>query len=274
MSEPRRLLDETNDELMRAVLLAGRSHNSSPQRRAQVLAALGVGAAMITSSVASAGIASAGGASATAAGAGGGVFAASSKASLLFAALSKNLLLSSLVASSAAGFAAYQVASPEAEVRVPAQGNLLTEGRAVTSRVASVPGIALAAPEAVQPLAAESSNAAEFEKEPVNARGVHPFGVRSATREAGVSALNEELALLDRARAGADQGRPQEALRLLDQHAQTFPKGRLGLEAEVLRVQALAEAGRKEEASVRAQRILKRSPNSVVAARLRRYVTE
>ena len=86
--------------------------------------------------------------------------------------------------------------------------------------------------------------------------------------------IRDEVALLDRARAAVGGGDGSLALRHLDHYASEFPKGSLRLEAEVLRIQALASAGRKVEASQRAKRLLARSPNSVVASRLRRYVVE
>jgi predicted Zn-dependent protease len=98
---------------------------------------------------------------------------------------------------------------------------------------------------------------------------------RARSRDhASAAGLNEELGLLDQARAAIRQGRPNEALARLDEHSTRFPKGALSLEAQVLRVQGLAAAGRTEEASRRAKRILSRSPNSVVAQRLRQYVIE
>jgi hypothetical protein len=113
-------------------------------------------------------------------------------------------------------------------------------------------------------------------------RGVSIRGVAGRTqgrqsRQRGPEAsagLNDEIALLDRARAAINGSRPNEALLRLDEHASRFSKGGLALEAQVLRVQALAAAGRREEASRRAKRILSRSPNSVVAQRLRQYVIE
>jgi TolA-binding protein len=105
-------------------------------------------------------------------------------------------------------------------------------------------------------------------------RAAMPVQKSSEPVEKDNPGLNEEIALLDAARAAVNAGRPTEALERLDDHSRRFPKGSLALEAEVVRVQALAAAGRSEEASRRAKRVLSRSPNSVVAARLRRYVLE
>src|SRR5690606_26967779 len=73
-------------------------------------------------------------------------------------------------------------------------------------------------------------------------------GARSAREVASVASLNEEVALLDRARSAVRAGHPADALTRLDEHSARFPKGSLALEAQVLRVQALAAAGRTEEA--------------------------
>lgn len=88
------------------------------------------------------------------------------------------------------------------------------------------------------------------------------------------STLEQELAVLDAARGALAAGRWGDAQRHLNDYARRFPRGKLGLEAEVLRIEALASSGDAEGASRRASAILKRSPNSVVAARLRRFVRE
>jgi len=81
--------------------------------------------------------------------------------------------------------------------------------------------------------------------------------------------LSRELAALDAARATLASGEPREALDLLDIYAESFPRGRLELEAEVLRIDALAKSGQTGAAQRRAQDFLRRHPQSLLAARVR-----
>jgi hypothetical protein len=85
--------------------------------------------------------------------------------------------------------------------------------------------------------------------------------------------LTRELAALDDARAALVRGDARGALVRLDTYAQSFPNGRLELEAEVLRIDALARSGRLDAARSRADAFLRRYPNSVLAARVRAHAT-
>jgi hypothetical protein len=62
------------------------------------------------------------------------------------------------------------------------------------------------------------------------------------------------------------------ALAKLDDYARVYPRGRLVLEAEVLRMEALTRAGHPAQAKKRAQAFLHRHPNSVLASRVRGYL--
>jgi hypothetical protein len=81
--------------------------------------------------------------------------------------------------------------------------------------------------------------------------------------------LRDEVLRLDEARAKLARGDAAGALVSLDQHAREFPRGFLGAEAEVLRVEALFKAGRTDEARARGERLLAREPNGPHAKRLR-----
>jgi hypothetical protein len=85
------------------------------------------------------------------------------------------------------------------------------------------------------------------------------------------SALRAELAALDAVRSTLANDDATGALSFLDAYFRTYPGGRLRLEAEVLRIDALAKAGRMDTARRFAQEFLKRHPNSVLAARVRPY---
>jgi hypothetical protein len=81
--------------------------------------------------------------------------------------------------------------------------------------------------------------------------------------------LTRELAALDAASTALAAGNGIGALALLDTYAQAYPHGRLEIEAEVLRIGALARSGRLEAARVRAETFLRRHPQSVLASRVR-----
>jgi hypothetical protein len=276
-----RLLDECDSDLGRAILKAGRA-DSSELRKGRVLAAIGVGAAVTMTS----------------------------KASLAMTAVWKKVFAGSVVAaSSVIALTAYQASYP-----APVERAGLSLGPAVEQagsfRAASShrgsgqlgsgdtgsgdtgsgdtgsgdtgsgdTGSGDTGPSLVEWRGAARGVAADTSPEGGFAEQSRARSTGRGSRgggAAGVNAasLNEEVALLDKARSAVRTGRPNEGLARLDEHAARFPKGSLSLEAQVLRVQALAAAGRTEEASRRAKRILSRSPNSVVAQRLRQYVLE
>jgi RNA polymerase sigma-70 factor, ECF subfamily len=84
--------------------------------------------------------------------------------------------------------------------------------------------------------------------------------------------LRGELAQLDAARSRLAGGEPEQALGLLDAYDRATPRGALKLEAEVMRIDALSRSGRSAQAKQRAQAFLRRYPESVLAARVRRIV--
>jgi hypothetical protein len=91
------------------------------------------------------------------------------------------------------------------------------------------------------------------------------------SRPAASSALRAELAALDAIRSSLANDDPAGALRFVATYFRTFPHGRLHFEAEVLRIDALAKAGRSQAAKHHAQEFLRRHPNSVLTARVRPY---
>jgi hypothetical protein len=85
------------------------------------------------------------------------------------------------------------------------------------------------------------------------------------------SALRAELAALDAVRSTLANDDSVGALSFLDAYFRTFPRGRLHLEAEVLRIDALAKGGRLDAAKKYAQEYLRHHPNSVLTARVQPY---
>lgn len=254
MTEPRRLLEESDSPLERALLNAGTSYPTSPETRAKTLAALGLaGAAALSSAAAPAALSAAGTATAS----------------------------SSLVAK--AGWSKFLVAlsTMGALAGIPAgylawRGHHAPPPASVDRFAGALSGpIARATPEPPAPAPVEEA-AAEPSEAVAPARSVRAGAARKpgATPSAESAALQAELDALDAARSALSSGNAQGALSLLDTYTREHPRGRLRLEAEVLRIDALAKSGRSDAAAQRAQAFLRRHPNSVLASRVRRYVND
>jgi hypothetical protein len=95
-----------------------------------------------------------------------------------------------------------------------------------------------------------------------------------AQSAARTAMLTEELGALDRARLALAGGDARRALDALDGYDRRFPAGRLQIEAEVMRIDALAKIGRKDAARQHAEAFLRRHPNSVLATRVRAHVAD
>jgi hypothetical protein len=97
---------------------------------------------------------------------------------------------------------------------------------------------------------------------------------RTAPAAGNAATLSQELAVLDAARSTLADGRAQGALSLLDAYERAFPRGRLELEAELLRIDALARSGRSDAAHRQAQAFLRHHPSSVLGPRVRSYLDD
>lgn len=82
----------------------------------------------------------------------------------------------------------------------------------------------------------------------------------------GATNLATERALLDRARADLLAGEPAEALAVVGTHARRFPHGALSEERDAMRVEALAAAGRSDDARAAAAKFRAAYPDSVLTA--------
>jgi hypothetical protein len=131
--------------------------------------------------------------------------------------------------------------------------------------VSSVPQAGLVPVPEAQPTVqeAKASRAAE---EPGSARG--------GTHLSGRNALAAELAALDAVRGKLNAGEPRAAQQLLEAYQRDFPKARLALEAEVLRIDALDRAGQSEAARKRAAAFIQAHPKGVLTGRVRRYLQQ
>ncbi len=235
MTEPRRLIEEGGDVLQQQLLNVGSSYRASAQTRARTAAALGIGAVSVLAT---------------------GKAAASPLAKLATVGL----------VATGASFLAYQAFSPSeppqstpssTRVAIPAAPHQVEKPEAAKP----APPEVVAEPEVTEPAM----------QSPVVTSAPPPV-LRSNTGSS--NALSEELARLDGARTKLASGQPSAAIEALDAYGREFPRGSLRLEASVLRIEALAKAGRTSEARDRAKRFLAAHPNSVLGARVKRYAGE
>jgi hypothetical protein len=119
-----------------------------------------------------------------------------------------------------------------------------------------------------QPARAPSSPPAAEPPSPANAP------VSPATPTVTSSTLAAEVAMLDQARNAVSAKSGDRALDLLGRYAQKFPSGTLGLEAAVLRIEALYLAGSTAAARALAREFLASHPTSTHASHVRRLVEE
>lgn len=240
MSDPKRLLDEGGDDFGASLLRAGRTLDSE-QAQARRIALLGASAALTAT-----------------AGAG------AAKGGLFHGLLTKWVGLGLLTTAIAAGIAARALSTPE---------------HAVTPSVRAV--LAEHPIQAPAPPAKEEAKAPAVE--PPTAPGIAIDSLPSATPEeaplaakpgaarvpATPSTLADEVSSLREAREALAAGQTQRAFAALDAYVQRFPGGHLGLEAEELRIEALARSGNTAAASARARTFLAAHPTSPYAPRLR-----
>lgn len=235
MREPSRLRDETSSALERALLDAGTSYRSPASARAKTLGALGLaGSATILAGATQAAPLSA------------------------FAKVTWTKLLATI---SVVGVAAAVPVGYYAWHRHAGAGH---------AAPAHAPAVALA--QAAEPAVPEEAPAGPAVAAPALEPAPAPTAGSLAHRaEAGPSTvtLAGELSSIDGARAMLARGDGEGALARLDAYSRGYPRGRLELEAEVLRIDALDQSGRTNLARERAEAFLRRHPRSVLAARVR-----
>ena len=242
MNEPYRMREQCEDAVERALLDAGVSYRSSPSARARTLAALGLaGSAAVSMGAAS---------------------AASSSLAAKFG-WTKLLAISGIGAAAVvpAGYYAWEKAhAPSEPVAISAPAQLASPKPTAAAEVAPV----VEAPVVAEPVVAA----------PVAAAPTPKVDVRSPSSSSSSSALAAELGALDAARSRLNAGDASGALARLDDYARSYPRGRLALEAEVLRIDALSRNGQSGAAKKRAETFLRRHPNSVLASRVRAYLND
>lgn len=138
----------------------------------------------------------------------------------------------------------------------------------VTSAVVEAPTVVVASASA--PTVAPSAEASASSAAPVLAPKPAPSSSSlspSASSSPDASEGPSEIELLRDAQAALSTS-PGRALSLTDEHAQRFPRGSLGQERDMIRIQALLALGRADEARALADDFRRRHPGSAHNARL------
>jgi TolA-binding protein len=239
MTDFKRLIDEVDSDLARAVLSSGRASIGNSARKKQVLTALGVGLVIGTTNKISMAALSTWQKVMFI----GGVACVGAGGAMTYGQLTAGSSTQSTPVVQAAPFVVVQGAGAPV-VEVPAQNEPVNE-----------PAIVAIAPSPQSASIAQSTP-------------------RSYERVARESSVKAELGLLEQARASLTSGSAGGALQVLTRYNERYPRGSMRLEAEVLKVEALAASGRTGEASRLADRLLVRNPKSVVASRLRRFASK
>jgi hypothetical protein len=229
-------------ELERALLEAGRSYRSSRRARTRTMMALGLAGSTV-------GLAGAAGASWLIR-----VVPAAVARAISAAGGTKLVVAVSIAAAGIPiGYHAWhRFAAPAAPLATPAP--------------AAAPPPAAPAPLATPPAAPVIALAAAATS------GVAEAPRAALGRGAREASLKVELTRLDEARGALAGGDARRALALLDAYTRAYPHGSLELEAEILRMDALAQDGHRDGARRRAQVFLRRHPKSVLAARARGFL--
>lgn len=88
------------------------------------------------------------------------------------------------------------------------------------------------------------------------------------------SELAEEVAAIRTAREALGRGQPQKCLEAVNAYFARFPKGHLSAEARLLRIEAMAASGQRDQAAAQARAMLAANPHSPYAPRLRALAGE
>jgi hypothetical protein len=244
VSEIERLIDSGADDFELRILSAGRLDRPTAASRRRILTGLGVGSAL-----------------------GATLLASTMNAGGWFGNLSRALLLRSAMAATAGaaaviGYVQFAPSSP-----APHEPAAL-----VAPRVAAAPKAA--APKALAPVDVREEPAVETASPrplPVANNVQRPARAVEAPPKPG---LSDELGSLDRARQALVAGDASRSLRLLDEYQRRFAKPKLGTEASVLRIEALAASGQRARASELGAQFLSRHGKGPYGARVRSLIGE
>lgn len=259
MTDTRKLLDDSPDELTRRLLRSALDDEPSSRAYSRTAVALGVSSLvpMATSSAAAAGSASATGTAATG--------ALGTGAKLFGLAGFKWFGLGALAGLIVAGAASTVVGGKPAPTTVTVTpATTATIERDPTSALPQTPQALPASP----PIATASSSTKKSSQR-------EAAGSASTDSERGPSAktptIAREIAALDGARAALERNDPTAALAAVDSLEREGAVA-LGPEATVIRVQALLARGETAKATALARRFLAENPSTPHATRMREVI--
>jgi len=238
VTDPKRLIDE-GSAFERELLRAGRKDAVSQRSALAITAALGVAAPIAaTSALGTAGTAG----TASAAASGGKLVTVKTALAIAGAGAMGALTVWGVI----------QLVPTDAPPPAP---RVETKGKLTAPAFAGAKTEPVAPVETAQP-------------EPAKA----PAPIARAPVAAKTDTLPLEFETIDGARSALARGDAQGALALLDRYAKRFPKPRLGAEATVLRIEALAASGRRDEAVRLGKALLTREPRGPYARRVRSLI--
>lgn len=269
------LLDQEHRALEEGLLRAGRDVGMSPALRDKTLAALGMGAAGVAATVAVKSssltwFASKGAWFATKGGALFSVSAVATASVVTAMALSGGLSDSAEEQQATAHLnnGAPQLETSPARDASARDASARDQAEPPASQVAPVDAADRGAKDEMsgrgEPAQADAASRSKLKSQEKASRAEAPGQVPSV--------LREELSQIARVESALRSGNPAGALKLLNEYRSRFPKPQLGLEAEVLTIQALHESGSVAAAGKRAQGFLDRHPQSPLGARARQYL--
>jgi len=240
VKDPQPLLDDGATAFELALLQAGDADQPTPKARQAALAALGLSGAVLGAS------------SPVAAAAGSAV---PSWGTRLLAA--KWWTIGALVTASAAAGLGYATWHGE-----PAP----TPSAKAAPQRAQPRSVALATPPAGPDVAAPPSPAITSAQERVSS------SLPRSPSSASNLGIQEQIALIDRARGAVAAHQPAAAMAALDDYQRRFPRGVLTQEATLLRVETLLARGDKTGAVRLGRQFLERYPRSAMAARVKALI--
>jgi hypothetical protein len=159
----------------------------------------------------------------------------------------------------------------ETDVRAPAVETPPVATTSMTRSAAEAAPVVAPVPVETAALAAIASSEA-----PAPAPRPRPLVASPAPSAAppakGIDAFREELGLIDGARGALASGDTSTALRLVEEYATRYPSGAFVVERDVIRIDALAAAGRTDEAVRSAHAFLALHPGAAQASRISKMV--
>jgi hypothetical protein len=234
MSDPKRLLEENNDEFENELLRSVRVDGMTDRNRQRILAGIGLATAGLTASTAAA---------STSAAVKAGFFKG------VTAATVKWIAICSVAALVPTGV---WVARSQRAVSVAPAPAATTPAMGPAARAVELPG-------APVDTSLPANEASETKATPA------PQPAQPAVS----ATLADEVAALQVARTALAAHDPSGAIVALDRYKSRFPSGKLGPEATVLRIDALNQRGDRAAASALGDRFLAAHPNSPYADRVR-----